>query len=48
MNKDDLYIAVYEKLSQLQWMMKCHQMFSQAKFGSFADPTRGQGAFWLY
>lgn len=43
MNTDDAYTAIYEKLSQLQWMLKRYQMFSQAKFGSFADPTRGQG-----
>lgn len=43
MNADDAYTAIYEKLSQLQWMLKRYQMFSQAKFGPFADPTRGQG-----
>lgn len=43
MNADDIYIVVYEKLSQLQWAMKRHQMFNQAKFGPFADSTRGQG-----
>ncbi len=40
---DDIYTAVYEKLSTLQWLMKRRQMFSQAHSGPFADPTRGQG-----
>ena len=40
---DDMYTAVYEKLSTLQWLMKRRQMFSQAQSGPFADPTRGQG-----
>lgn len=40
---DDLYTAVYEKLSTLQWLMKRRQMFSQAQSGPFADPARGQG-----
>lgn len=40
---DDLYTAVYEKLSTLQWLMKRRQMFSQAQSGPFADSTRGQG-----
>lgn len=40
---DDMYTAVYEKLSTLQWLMKRRQMFSQAQSGPFADPARGQG-----
>lgn len=40
---DDVYTAIYEKLSTLQWLMKRRQMFSQAQSGPFADPTRGQG-----
>lgn len=40
---DDMYTAIYEKLSTLQWLMKRRQMFSQAHSGPFADPTRGQG-----
>ena len=40
---DDMYTAIYEKLSTLQWLMKRRQMFSQARSGPFADPTRGQG-----
>lgn len=40
---DDVYTAIYEKLSTLQWLMKRLQMFSQAQSGPFADPTRGQG-----
>ena len=40
---DDMYTAIYEKLSTLQWLMKRRQMFSQAQLGPFADPTRGQG-----
>ncbi len=40
---DDMYTAIYEKLSTLQWLMKRRQMFSQAQSGPFADPTRGQG-----
>ena len=40
---DDIYTAIYEKLSTLQWLMKRRQMFSQAQSGPFADPTRGQG-----
>ena len=40
---DDMYTAVYEKLSTLQWLMKRRQMFSQAQAGPFADPARGQG-----
>lgn len=40
---DDVYTAVYEKLSTLQWLMKRRQMFSQAQAGPFADPARGQG-----
>ena len=40
---DDIYTAVYEKLSTLQWLMKRRQMFSQAQSGPFADPARGQG-----
>ena len=40
---DDIYTAVYEKLSTLQWLMKRRQMFSQAESGPFADSTRGQG-----
>ena len=40
---DDMYTAVYEKLSTLQWLMKRRQMCSQAQAGPFADPTRGQG-----
>lgn len=39
---DDIYTAVYEKLSTLQWLMKRRQMFSQAE-GPFADSARGQG-----
>ncbi|MEZ3444424.1 MAG: MarR family transcriptional regulator [Lachnospiraceae bacterium] len=40
---DDMYTAIYEKLSTLQWLMKRRQMFSQAQSGPFADPARGQG-----
>ncbi len=40
---DDIYTAIYEKLSTLQWLMKRRQMFSQAQSGPFADPARGQG-----
>lgn len=40
---DDMYTAVYEKLSTLQWLMKRHQMSSQAQAGPFANPARGQG-----
>ncbi len=40
---DDLYTGIYEKLSTLQWLMKRHQMFSQAEAEPFADATRGQG-----
>ena len=40
---DDIYTAIYEKLSTLQWLMKRRQMFSQAESGTFADSTRGQG-----
>lgn len=40
---DDIYTAIYEKLSTLQWLMKRRQMFSQAESGPFADATRGQG-----
>ena len=40
---DDMYTAIYEKLSTLQWLMKRSQMFSQAQSGPFADPARGQG-----
>ena len=40
---DDIYTAIYEKLSTLQWLMKRRQMFSQAESGPFADSTRGQG-----
>ena len=40
---DDIYTAIYEKLSTLQWLMKRRQMFSQAEAGPFADATRGQG-----
>lgn len=40
---NDIYTAVYEKLSTLQWLMKRRQMFSQAESGPFADSTRGQG-----
>lgn len=40
---DDMYTAIYEKLSTLQWLMKRRQMFSQAEGGPFADSTRGQG-----
>lgn len=40
---DDMYTAIYEKLSTLQWLMKRRQMFSQAQAGPFADPARGQG-----
>ena len=39
----DIYTAIYEKLSTLQWLMKRRQMFSQAESGTFADSTRGQG-----
>ena len=40
---DDMYTAIYEKLSTLQWLMKRRQMFSQAQSGPFADSARGQG-----
>ena len=40
---DDIYTAIYEKLSTLQWLMKRRQIFSQAGSGTFADSTRGQG-----
>lgn len=40
---EDIYTAIYEKLSTLQWLMKRRQMFSQAESGTFADSTRGQG-----
>ena len=40
---EDVYTAIYEKLSTLQWLMKRRQMLSQAQSGPFADPTRGQG-----
>lgn len=40
---EDMYTAVYEKLSTLQWLMKRRQMLSQAQSGPFADSTRGQG-----
>ncbi len=40
---DDIYTAIYEKLSTLQWLMKRRQMFNQAGSGTFADSTRGQG-----
>ena len=40
---DDIYTTIYEKLSTLQWLMKRRQMSSQAQFGPFADPARGQG-----
>lgn len=40
---DDMYTAIYEKHSTLQWLMKRRQMFSQAQSGPFADPARGQG-----
>ncbi len=39
----DIYRNIYEKLSTLQWLIKRHQMYSQAEFGQFADPMRGQG-----
>lgn len=40
---DDVYTDVYEKLSTLQWLMRCYQMACQAEAGPFADTTRGQG-----
>lgn len=40
---DDIYTAIYEKLSTLQWLIKRRQIFSQAGSGTFADSTRGQG-----
>ena len=40
---EDVYTAIYEKLSTLQWLMKRRQMLSQAQSGPFADPARGQG-----
>ena len=40
---DDIYTDVYEKLSTLQWLMRCQQMNYRAEAGPFADTTRGQG-----
>lgn len=39
---DDLYTAVYEKLSTLQWLMKRRQMFSQAQSGPLPIPPEGR------
>ena len=34
---------LYEKLSQLQWLLQRHHMMNHAARGPFADATRGQG-----
>lgn len=36
------HTQVYEKLSQLQWLLQRYRMFNTA-YGPFADTTRGQG-----
>ncbi|MDQ0362032.1 MarR family winged helix-turn-helix transcriptional regulator [Breznakia pachnodae] len=40
---ENKYIELYDKLMQLQWLLRRQQMEHYAQYGPTGDPTRGQG-----